>query len=45
MAMWKWLYLNVNFSHCVDPILYSAESLENVSIRITGSVLLIVQDK
>ena len=31
MAMWKWLYLNVNFSHCVDPILYSAESLENNS--------------
>ena len=31
MAMWKWLYLNVNFSHCVEPILYSAESLENDS--------------
>ena len=31
MAMWKWIYLNVNFSHCVDPILYSAESLENDS--------------
>ena len=31
MAMWRWLYLNVNFSHCVDPILYSAESLENDS--------------
>ena len=31
MAMWKCLYLNVNFSHCVDPILYSAESLENDS--------------
>ena len=31
MAMWKWLYLNMNFSHCVDPILYSAESLENDS--------------
>ena len=29
--MWKWLYLNVNFSHCVDPILYTAESLENDS--------------
>ncbi len=28
MAMWKWLYLNTNFSHCVDPILYTAESLE-----------------
>ena len=31
LAMWKWFYLNVNFSHCVDPILYSAESLENDS--------------
>ena len=31
MAMWKWLYLNTNFSHCVDPILYTAESLENDS--------------
>ena len=31
MAMWKWLYLNVNFSHCVDPILTTAESLENDS--------------
>ena len=31
MAMWKWLYLNVNFSHCVDPILSTAESLENDS--------------
>ena len=31
MAMWKWLYLNVNFSHCVDPILYTAESLESDS--------------
>ena len=31
MARWKWLYLNVNFSHCVDPILYSAESLESDS--------------
>ena len=31
MVMWKWLYLNTNFSHCVDPILYSAESLENDS--------------
>ena len=31
MAMWKWLYLNVNFSHCVDPILNTAESLENDS--------------
>ena len=31
MALWKWLYLNVNFSHCVDPILYTAESLENDS--------------
>ena len=31
MAMWKWYYLNINFSHCVDPILYTAESLENDS--------------
>ena len=31
MAMWKWLFFNVNFSHCVDPILYSAESLKNDS--------------
>ena len=31
MAMWKWLYLSTNFSHCVDPILYTAESLENDS--------------
>ena len=31
MAMWKWLYLNINFSHCVDPILYTAKSFENDS--------------
>ena len=31
MVMWKWLYLNTNFSHCVDPILYTAESIENDS--------------
>ena len=31
MVMWKWLYLNTNFSHCVDPILYTAESLESDS--------------
>ena len=31
IAMWKWLYLNVNFSHCVDPILFTAGSLENDS--------------
>ncbi len=31
MAMWKWFYLNINFSHCVDPILHTAESLENDS--------------
>lgn len=29
MAMWKWLYLTVNFSHCDDPILYTVESLES----------------
>ena len=27
MAMWKWLYLTTNFSHCVDPILYTVENL------------------
>ena len=31
MVMWKWLYLMTNFSHCVDPILYEAESLEEDS--------------
>ena len=31
MVMWKWLYLNTNFSHCVAPILYTAESLESDS--------------
>ena len=31
MVMWKWLYINTNFSHCVDPILYTAESIENDS--------------
>ena len=31
MVMWKWLYLNANFSHCVDPILYTVGSLENDS--------------
>ena len=29
--MWKWLYLMTNFSHCVDPILYTADSLEDDS--------------
>ena len=29
MVMWKWLYLMTNFSHCVDPILYTAGSLED----------------
>ncbi len=28
MVMWKWLYLMSNFSHCIDPILYTAGSLE-----------------
>ncbi len=28
MAMWKWLFLTTNFSHCVDPIINSAEILE-----------------
>lgn len=31
MVMWKWLYLMTNFSHCVDPILYTASSLEEDS--------------
>ena len=31
MVMWKWLYLNVNYSHCIDPILYTVESLESDS--------------
>ncbi|MBR3522046.1 MAG: TonB-dependent receptor [Prevotella sp.] len=31
MAMWKWLYLTANYSHCVDPILYTAGSLESDS--------------
>ena len=31
MVMWKWLYLMTNFSHCVDPILYTAGSLEDDS--------------
>ena len=26
-AMWKWLFLTTNFSHCVDPILYTVESM------------------
>ena len=31
MIRWMWIYLNTNFSHCVDPILYTAESLESDS--------------
>ena len=31
MVMWMWLYLAMNFSHCVDPILYTADSVENDS--------------
>ena len=26
-VMWKWLYLTMNYSHCVDPILYTADGL------------------
>ena len=26
-VMWKWLYLTMNYSHCVDPILYTAGRL------------------
>ena len=29
--MWKWLYLMTNYSHCVDPILYTAGGLEDDS--------------
>ncbi len=29
--MWKWLYLMANYSHCVDPILYTAGSLKEDS--------------
>ena len=31
MVMWKWLYINANYSHCVDPILYTVGSLEHDS--------------
>ena len=31
MVMWKWIYLMTNYSHCVDPILYTAGSLEEDS--------------
>ena len=31
MIRWMWIYLNTNFSQCVDPILYTAESLESDS--------------
>ena len=31
MAMWKWLYLMTNYTHCVDPILSTVESLEQDS--------------
>ena len=30
-VMWKWLYLMVNYSHCIDPILYTAGSLKEDS--------------
>ena len=30
-TMWKWLYLMVNYSHCVDPIIYTAGNLEEDS--------------
>jgi outer membrane receptor protein involved in Fe transport len=29
--IWKWLYLMTNYSHCVDPILYTAGSLKEDS--------------
>ena len=31
MVMWKWLYLMTNYSHCVDPIISEAQSMENDS--------------
>ena len=31
MVMWKWLYLMTNYSHCVDPILSTVESIEQDS--------------
>ena len=31
MVMWKCLYLMTNYSHCVDPIISEAESLEDDS--------------
>ena len=31
MVMWKWLYLMTNYSHCIDPILYTVESMEQDS--------------
>ena len=31
MVMWKWLYLMTNLTHCVDPIISEAESLEEDS--------------
>ena len=27
-VVWKWIYLTMNFTHCTDPILYTADSLE-----------------
>jgi hypothetical protein len=30
-VMWKWLFLTMNFAHCVDPILYTADSIPNDS--------------
>ena len=31
MVMWKWLYLMTNYSHCIDPIIYTVESMEQDS--------------
>ena len=31
MVMWKWLYLMTNYSHCVDPIISEAQSMEDDS--------------
>ncbi len=31
MVMWKWLYLTTDFTRSIDPILYTAESMEQDS--------------
>ena len=31
MVMWKWLYLMMNYSHCIDPIISETQSMEDDS--------------